>query len=212
MLEILAIIALCRVNSRNADMRGRSTAWAKGYTVLLWLFFEFGSAIFFIMLFDILGMDIGFLIYPLVLLGAGLGALLSWFVAKRGDPIREAAGNLSAGETAAIQNAQSLSRPCGVTVIREKSFVGMAVKIDIHLNGKSVGKVGNGETLSFSTDLLFNVVTANDAFGTRLNTSVSFDAPEGGSVEVFIKNPNFLPSQTKIYQENERPYSAGRPS
>lgn len=51
MYELFMLIRLTRRNAANAAARGRSPAWARAYTIILWFFFEgmgliLGAAIF----------------------------------------------------------------------------------------------------------------------------------------------------------------------
>lgn len=199
MLEILAIIMLCRANSRNADMRGRSTAWAKAYTVIFWVLFEILAAILLTIFSEITGVYLGFGQYFLALCGAGIGALISWLIAKRGEPVKTVYGNLTVNETAYVESGRPLSTPCEIVVVREKKFAGMAVAIGVTLNGRQAGSVRNGEAISFPTYSAQNVVTATDAFGIRFNTSVPFEAPDGGRVEIVMNASKFKPHLTRVY-------------
>jgi len=84
MLEILAIIFLCKKNSENAKARGKKGGVATAYTIGLWFGFEvIGAAIFF-MIFD---EDLFVAAYALTLLSAVVGGVISYFIAKSGNVV-----------------------------------------------------------------------------------------------------------------------------
>ena len=51
MLEVFAVIGLCRLNRKNAIARGRRPGGYIALTIILWILFEFVGAIFGILLF-----------------------------------------------------------------------------------------------------------------------------------------------------------------
>jgi hypothetical protein len=78
MIEIIVLILLCKKNSANAKMRGKSGGGAVGYTIGLWIGLEIvgagiGSAA---------GLGPGTYVLALVL--AACGAMISYFIAKAG--------------------------------------------------------------------------------------------------------------------------------
>ena len=82
MLEVFAVIGLCRLNRRNAIARGRRPGGYIALTIILWLVFEFIGAIFGIILF---GSDNNtFTIMFVALPCAALGGLISFLIAKFG--------------------------------------------------------------------------------------------------------------------------------
>lgn len=86
MLEVFAVIGLCRLNRRNAIARGRRPGGYIALTIILWILFEFVGAIFGILLF---GRDNDtFTVMFVALPCAALGGLISFLIAKfgpRGD-------------------------------------------------------------------------------------------------------------------------------
>ena len=211
MLEIFALINLCRVNGNNAGLRGRGSGWAKAYTVILWFSFEIGSMFLAVIGFAILDLEIGLGIYLFGLMGAGLGALTSWLIAKRGALAMTPMGNLRPDEIPYVQSSVPLTAPCQVVVVREKAFIETGAKTSILHNGEPVGQVGIGESFMFSTNTSHNVVTANDGLGMRLPTCVPFDAPDGGRVEITMKSGQFKVQQTRIFPGPGQPQPAGAP-
>lgn len=86
MLEVFAVIGLCRLNRKNAIARGRRPGGYIALTIILWILFEFVGAIFGILLF---GRDNDtFTVMFVALPCAALGGLISFLIAKfgpRGD-------------------------------------------------------------------------------------------------------------------------------
>ena len=80
MLEVFAVISLCRVNRRNALARGRKPGGFIALTIILWIVFEIIGMIVGTI---ILGSDNGYLTVLLIALPcAGLGGLISFLIAK----------------------------------------------------------------------------------------------------------------------------------
>ena len=80
MLEIFAIISLCRVNRRNAIARGRRPGGFIALTIILWIVFEFIGMVLGMF---ILGIDNSYLSVLFIMLPcAALGGLISFLIAK----------------------------------------------------------------------------------------------------------------------------------
>lgn len=80
MLEIFAIISLCRVNKNNAIKRGRRPGGFIALTIILWVVFEL---IGMVIGYAILGVDNGYLAVLLIALPcAALGGLISFLITK----------------------------------------------------------------------------------------------------------------------------------
>ena len=80
MLEIFAIISLCRVNKNNAIKRGRRPGGFIALTIILWVVFE---RIGMVIGYAILGVDNGYLAVLLIALPcAALGGLISFLITK----------------------------------------------------------------------------------------------------------------------------------
>ncbi len=86
MLEVFAVIGLCRLNRKNAIARGRRPGGYIALTIIFWILFEFIGAILGILLF---GSDNStFTVMFVALPCAALGGLISFLIAKfgpRGD-------------------------------------------------------------------------------------------------------------------------------
>lgn len=77
MLEIIGIIILARYIGKIIREKGRKPGWYQFMTVMFWLVFELIGAVIGTLLFGE-----GFASYGFGLLGAGIGALSSVFIAK----------------------------------------------------------------------------------------------------------------------------------
>lgn len=188
MLEILAIGLLCRANKKNALARGRKPGGFIALTIILWFVLEFVGA--FIGAF----LDIGYGIYVMALVFAGMGALISYLVAKNCKP-----GNFVAQEQvltqAVINNAQPLLGPVQLTIVRESSIMGAAISWSFSLNGQVVGKLGNGKAMTVSTAQRQNELRAKDVYGNEIGPFY-FDVQDGVAAEVHFKAGKFLPEQS----------------
>ena len=84
MLEIFAIISLCRVNKNNAIKKGRRPGGFIALTIILWVVFEFIGAI---LGFAIFGTDSRYVVILFVALPcAALGGLISFLITKNVSP------------------------------------------------------------------------------------------------------------------------------
>lgn len=78
MLEIFAVVMLCKVNSKNAKARGRRPGGFIALTIILWVVFEILGIVASALLFD--DFDVGILLIALPC--AALGGLISFLIAK----------------------------------------------------------------------------------------------------------------------------------
>lgn len=109
MLEIIGLVLLCNVNSKNAAARGQSGGKYVAFTILLWVGMEFLGAL----IGGLAGLGAG--AYILALLFAAGGAVASYFIAKgkRGAAQANYAQGAAAGYAPygyGAQNAQYPSR------------------------------------------------------------------------------------------------------
>ena len=82
MLEVFAVIALCKLNRKNAIARGRRPGGFIALTIILWLVFEFIGAILGILIFG--RNNSTFTVMFVALPCAALGGLISFLCAKYG--------------------------------------------------------------------------------------------------------------------------------
>ncbi|MDR0583758.1 MAG: DUF805 domain-containing protein [Treponema sp.] len=75
-----------------------------------------------------------------------------------------------------------LERPCEIYFTRMGNFVGMAMAQFVYLNGRKIGPVKNGETITFTTERKQNLIFVTDHTGGAFD-SRRFDAPPGGHIE-----------------------------
>lgn len=184
MLEILMITLLCKANKKNALERGRKPGGFIALTIILWLVLEFIGAFIGALL------DIGYGIYVLALVFAGIGALISYLAAKNCKP-----GNFVAQEQVLTQtviyNAQPLLAPVPLTVVRESSVVGAVISWSFTLNGQPIGKLSNGTAVTVSTAQRQNELRAADVYGFEI-PPLYFDVQNGVAAEVHFKAGKFL--------------------
>lgn len=189
MLEIFGIILLCNKNRANALRRGRNPSGFVALTVCLWLGLEFiggmiGAAA-----------DLEFGAYGLAILFAVIGAVISYLAAKNCSP-----GNYVPPAhhmtQSVVQNAQPLTAPAQIFLVRENSMVGALVRWDYLLNGQPVGSLGNGGSVTLTTMQRQNILQARDAYGTEI-PPLMFDVMDGSAVEIHFKANKFLMDQTR---------------
>lgn len=188
MLEILGIIYLCNKNAANAVKRGRKPAGFIWLTIGLWLGMEMlGAAIGIIA-----GLETG--AYLLAILFAAMGGLASYLITenvKRGDYVPQ----VQVMTQQIADNAEALDSPAEITVVRDRSMVGAFVSWSFRLNGKHIGSLGNGKSLTASTSQRQNILRATDAYGTEIAPLV-FDVESGSTAQIHFKASKFLPAQS----------------
>lgn len=206
MLEILAVIFLCRKNSNNAMVRGRSKGWAIAYTILLWIGFEILGAVVLTYYAYNGGGSFAHALwegYPMsmmlpMLAFAAVGGLISWLIARRGQPVHAPGVTaFTPQEMMQISTAQPLQTTCTVVVIRDGSFVGAAVGYSFYLNGQPIGTLKNNTQMMVRTPVVQNLLVATDIYGFRTQAPLPFIAPEGGTVELHFKGGRFRPEMTR---------------
>ena len=84
MLELIAIILVCRTTRDNARLRGRNRKWAAGYTILIWFTMEVLGAITGTVLLLVLGVfeDMYYLAVIFALSYATVGAYIAILISK----------------------------------------------------------------------------------------------------------------------------------
>ena len=80
-----------------------------------------------------------------------------------------------------------LEQACTVNFKRKSSFVGMAIKYHVWINGVKVGVVGNGKSFSFPVITKYNTMFVTDQYGVAFKTDYKFEAQSGGNVNVNFK-------------------------
>jgi len=188
MLELLVVTLLLNKNKANASARGRKPGSFILLTVLLW----FGLEIIGGFIGYAAGLELG--AYALALVFAAIGALISYLAAKNCKPGSYVPPSQAMAESI-LQNAQPLSAPAQVDIIRESSMVGAVVSWSFTLNGQSIGSLSNGKAMSVFTGQRQNVLLARDAYGTQIAPYV-FEAESGGYVGIHFKAGRFLQPQT----------------
>ena len=189
MLEIWAMMLLCNKNKANALARGRKPGGFVGLTVTLWIGME--------LLGIVIGVaaELGMATYLLAILFAALGGLISYLIAKNcplGNyvlPVNILAGNI-------LQNAELLAQPARIDIVRGSSFVGAVVRWSFNLNGRDVGSLSNGQSLTVYTNQRQNILRATDSYGTEIAPLI-FDIQNGSYAEVYFKANKFIWKDSK---------------
>lgn len=75
-----------------------------------------------------------------------------------------------------------LETPCEIHFTRQGNFVGMAMAQFVYLNGRKIGAVKNGESITFTTERKQNMIFVTDHTGGAFD-SRRFDAFPGGSIK-----------------------------
>jgi uncharacterized membrane protein YhaH (DUF805 family) len=75
-----------------------------------------------------------------------------------------------------------LERPCEIRFTRMGNLVGMAMAQFVYLNGRKIGPVKNGESITFTTERKQNMIFVTDHTGGAFD-SRRFDASPGGHIE-----------------------------
>ena len=78
-----------------------------------------------------------------------------------------------------------LKKPCTITFERLSSFIGVAVRQQVFLNGIKMGTIKNGSKLTFETNTRTNTIFVTDHHGVAFKGHYTFTAEEGG--EKYIK-------------------------
>ena len=86
MLEIIVLIFLTRQVGEIVEEKGRRSGWYKALTVVLWIGGEVIGAIVGLVVAEVTGSG-QFLMYLCALVGAALGAVLAFVIAKSLSPV-----------------------------------------------------------------------------------------------------------------------------
>ena len=185
MLEILGIYYLCRENRKNALARGRKPGLFTALTIVMWFGFELTA----IILSVLVGLE-GYAIYIPGLMGALLGGLFSYLIAKN---CRK--GSYVSPEEKMVQNVQNtaemLSVPATVEIVRKSSFVGALAGYPLILNGQAIGTIQNGKTITAVTNQSQNLLGCSDTYGQSLKP-VIFTVGNGSHVLIECKPGKLL--------------------
>lgn len=191
MLEIIALIALCRHNGRIVREKGRRSGGFIAITVILWFGLEILGAIIGVLVFDVTtNGDIPGGIYISALVFAALGALLSYLIARNAKP-----GPYLPPQPGPLQGATSLPSPHQITLTRDKSIYAMALNHSFMLNGFPIGELKNGQSTVFTTSLKQNLLTAHDVYGNPPKTFY-FSIEQESPLEIHFKGGNFRPEKS----------------
>ena len=188
MLDILLLSALVNKIRKTALERGRRPGGFVAVAVALWChLYIIGFAIG-------VYLEMGYgTILPIAIL-VGLGALAS-FLLVRLFPVGKYIPPNKRTIMEFTENYEPLSVPCKVTVTRDKSFYGGAVRYEVFLNDLSMGDVANGFTLYSTTDQRQNVIYCKAPDGTEFPPFV-FEVADGGNADIHFATGQFLPKRS----------------
>lgn len=188
MLEIFLLMTLIRSVKNNATERGRKPGGFIALAVILWVIPEIiGLLIGF-------SLDMGYASYLIAAVLVGIGAIISYNVAKY---CKE--GDYVAPQEQLVRQYTEYYEPLPgeqeILITREKAFAGSAAKYDMVLNGKIVGTIGNGETLRARTDQRQNILVARLNGGNDLPPFI-FQVADGLPADVHFVSGRFLPDHS----------------
>lgn len=176
MIEILAIIFLCKGNHNRALERGKSGGSAIAYTIAFWLGFEFLGAVTSVFIFRISG-----LAYLFGLIFAVVGGVISYLISKKGKIINPL-----------VPQYQELSSPCAVQVYRDNSSLDSHLKYSIYLNGQlHDGSLDNDSVLEAQTTRDNNSIAVSVGEEDFMRDTYEFGAYPNGNVKIHILEGKF---------------------
>lgn len=188
MLELFALSALVNKIKKTALERGRRPGVFVAVAIILWFHLEFAG--FFLGVY--LEMGYGAVLPAAILVG--LGALASYLLV-RFFPVGKYIPPNKRTIMEFTENYEPLSMPCNITVTRDKSFSGSAVRYEVFLNDLSMGDVANGYTLYSTTDQRQNVIYCKAPDGTEFTPFV-FEVADGGNVDLHFATGRFIPDRS----------------
>lgn len=185
MLEILGIFYLCNANKKNALARGCKPGLYIGLTIGFWLGFEFLSI--FVGAFSGLETTV---LYPLALLCALLGGLISYILARncpKGtyvEPMDQMTLNSN-------RTAEKLVIPATLEITCKKIFLGSRMGYPVTLNGQNIGSLSSGKLITANTNQKQNILRASDAYGQKLKPFL-FTVENASLAQISFKPGKFV--------------------
>lgn len=206
MLEVLVVILLCRKNTQNARLRGRKTWWAALYTILLWFIPEVVVMYGYLMMNNLAPTAENLMASsPYAMAGGLAGVLVSYFIAKRGQPVyapANAPGGMYGMGQAAVPGAGTLLAPCLVTLVHDEDGKGEAGRCSFALNNRPLGNTAAGQRIVVRTAQQYNMLTAVKGNGFSTAKPVAFYAPDGGAIEFHFGDGEFKLGSTVAKQQD----------
>lgn len=219
MLEIIFVIWLWRVNGRNAILKGQKPTKYHVLTLVLWFGLEILGTMGGVIVFGSMNPNTDPLMYGYMfgILGAALGGILSYIIAKnapQGDYHPEGRQGFN-GQPPYNQNPYTqnwnnptpygyngagedmLARPATVCIIAEPPAWRDGAD-DFYLNGVWMCRIAGGSQYSFVTSRKHNIVTVGSQ-GELAENNVKFIAAEGGYAEIHTQDGRIIPERFKNY-------------
>jgi len=186
MLEIIAVVMLCKGNRQRALDRGKSGGSAIAYTLALWLGLEFFGALLAVFLFGV-----SFTTYVFALGFAVIGGVISWAISKREAKI-----------IPDIPPYLELDESCTVHVFLDKSKYKYDSKFCFTLNGTELGSLEEETMLTAYTKRNRNLITVQDEYSPSQKDSYMFSATSGAAIEIHSIDGVFQKSQAGVSLNN----------
>lgn len=204
MLEIIFIIWLWRVNGRNAILKGQKPTKYHILTLVLWFGLEILGTMSGVIIFGSINPNSDPFMYGYMfgILGAALGGILSYIIAKnapQGDYHSEERQNWNNPSPYGYSGTgqDMLASPATVCIIAEPSAWRDSAD-DFYLNGVWMCRIAGGSQYSFVTSRKHNIVTVGSQ-GELAENNVKFIAAEGGYAEIHTQDGKILPERFKNY-------------
>lgn len=215
MLDIIALICLCRINGANAAARGKNKRHYQLLTVVLWFGFEMMGAMVGILIWPDVMEDQMSLLYAAAVSVAFaiVGGLVSHKIAKQGPVVEQPRQqtvknsfewNSTPGSHTFNENniygGEMLASPATVRIIDELGGDGTQQTF-YYMNGQPVCALYPGMEAVLKTRYVKNIVTISrpDCDKTDVKHGVRFIAAENGSVEIHSSAGEFIPELFKNY-------------
>ena len=192
MLEIIAVIFLCRANFKRAKLRGKSGGAAIAYTIGLWI----GMEIVGILLAVNFLSDASYFysnIWPVYVLGLGfalVGGVISFYISKRGDV------------TSFNAEPQTFITPCTVRIFRDASEVLRSSNFYFYLNGEQLDALENDSMLITKTSKSHNIISVRIGEEQFMKDTYQFLASANGVIDIHCAGGKFQPNLTRLVSES----------
>lgn len=207
MLEVICLIWLWKVNGRNALAHGQKPGKYRALTLMLWFGLEIMGSMMGALMADIIspGSDSMMLAYMFGIVGAAIGGMLSYQLAKhspQGDfKPEEMYGQLYGQQWGNLHQQEGyLMNPATIRIVEEAGGYEDAGDV-FFLNGYPVCSLAPGNEYTFVTQYVKNVLTIGRPTQTMGDSAheVHFVAAENGYIEVHARAGELLPQEFKNY-------------
>lgn len=190
MIEIICVILLWKINGNNAIARGRKPGKYRALTLGLWFGLEILGSMVGVMMAGYINPDANpmALAYTFGIVGAAIGGMLSFQIAKRAPQ-----GDFQ-------QQALYLVTPATIKIIKEADAYDSTQDV-FFLNGYPVCTLTPGTEYTFATQYIKNILTIGRPTQTMGDSEheVHFVAADNGYIEIHARAGKLLPQEFKNY-------------